>query len=97
MYPHKPEAMYKFAQTNEVESISGLVPTEGQVFSLAMASMTTYLSYLMIKMMRQHSNIDVKRNDTQTKTTKKFFQDIGGCSEAKKAISQIVDYIENGD
>ena len=81
MYPNRPESMFALAKANAIENISGLVPTESQLAQFVAIALSSYLTFLMIKTIRDQNNYNARRKgeDKDSKTPNKNFADIGGC------------------
>lgn len=54
-----------------------------------------YLNYFLIKTIQNANNQTNTKRGNSENTGKINFEDVGGCTEAKKAILDILDYIKN--
>ena len=73
-----------------------MMPDETQIAQVIGAGLSLFLSYLMIKTIKdQNSFSSKKKKDLDKKQIGKTFSDVGGCEQAKEAIREIIDFIRN--
>lgn len=81
-----------------MKEISGFIPTETQIAQSVSVAVMTYITWLMVKTIRDQNKYQAKKRNKKKDSDDdagKSFDDIGGCSAAKKAITEIIDFLKS--
>ena len=56
IYPKRPEEIFKLSEKMGVPEIAGFIPTESQIAQTLAVALSTYITWLMVKTIRDQNN-----------------------------------------